>query len=433
MSEGGDRPAEREAAKGVAVGGSDPGRRRGVMVDLRPLRECRDFRLLWIGNGISRLGGHVTNIAVPFQIYSITRSSFAVGLVALCQLIPILTLSLWGGAVADAVDRRKVLIVTDVALGAIALLLAANAALLDRPSLPAIYVLATVSSGIVCFGRPALDAALPRLVPPDLLAPAAALNGFQFTIGGIAGPAVGGVLVATVGIGGAFFLDAATFVASLVAGVMLRPIPPAADAPPPSLRAIAEGLRFARRTPALLGTYAIDLNAMVFGMPDALLPALAIERFGGGAAVLGVLHAAPPAGALLASVFSGWQGRTKRHGRVITYAVVAWGASIAAFGVTNWLPLALVFAACAGGADMVSGVARLVMWNTITPDHLRGRLAGVELASYSSGPAIGNFEAGLVATLTSVRTSIVSGGLACIAGAGVVALVLPGFWRYRQG
>lgn len=420
-----DRPGEPEAVDGVAAAP-----RRRLTIDLAPLRDHREFRLLWTGKGISYFGSQITRIAIPFQVYDLTRSTLAVGLVALGELVPILGLSLWGGAVADAVDRRRILIRTDLVLMALTLALAGNA-LLPRPSLPLIYVVAVLSAGVFCFGRPALDAAVPRLVPPSQLSAAAALNGLQFTIGGIVGPAVGGVLVAATGVAGAYALDAVTFAAAIAAGVAMRPLPPSERSERPSLRAIGEGLRYARGNKPLLGTYVIDVVAMVFGMPDALLPALAIERFGGGAQALGLLAAAPAAGAFMASLVSGWTGSVRRHGLAITWAVVAWGLSITVFGFADWLPLALVAAAAAGAADMVSGIFRQTMWNQVVPDHLRGRLAGVELASYASGPALGNFEAGAVASLTSLRFSIVSGGLACVVGAGAVALLLPAFIAYR--
>ena len=425
MSIEGERPADHAAADAVAV---QPKRR--LTVDTTPLRHHRDFRLLWIGKGISLFGSQITLVAVPFQVYDLTKSSLAVGLVALCQLVPIVSLSFWGGAVADAVDRRRVLIRSDLILIVVAGLLALNAALPD-PSVVAIYVLATAASGVYCFGRPALEAAIPRIVPQSQLAAASALNGVQGTTAMILGPAVGGLLIGAVGAAGAFALDAVTFGASLVAALLMRPIPPAADAPRPSWAAIKEGFRYVRGSQPLLGTYWVDIVAMVFGMPDALLPALAVERFGGGPQVLGLLLAAPPVGAFVASIFSGWTGRVRRHGLAILCAACVWGTAIAVFGLVESLPLALLAAAVAGAGDMVSGIFRMTMWNTIVPDELRGRLAGVELAAYAGGPALGNFEAGAVASLTSLRVSIVGGGIACVLGAVAVCLLLPGFLRYR--
>jgi MFS family permease len=421
----GERPADHAAAEAVAV---QP--RRRITVDTTPLRQHRDFRLLWIGKGISLFGSQITLVAVPFQVYDLTESSLAVGLVALCQLVPIVSLSFWGGAVADAVDRRKVLIRSDSILIVITALLALNAFLPD-PSVAAIYVLATCASGVYCFGRPALEAAIPRVVPQHQLAAASALNGVQGTTAMILGPAVGGVLIGVVGAGGAFLLDSVTYGAGLIAGLLMRPVPPAENAPKPSWAAIKEGFSYVRRSQALLGTYWVDIAAMVFGMPDALLPALAVERFGGGPGILGLLLAAPPAGAFVASLLSGWTGRVRRHGLAILVAACVWGSAIAVFGLVESLPLALLAAAVAGAGDMISGIFRMTMWNTIVPDELRGRLAGVELAAYAGGPALGNFEAGLVASLTSLRVSIVSGGVACVVAAVLVCLMLPGFLRYR--
>lgn len=424
VAEGGERPAEPQAAEAVARA---PGRR--VAVDFSPLRH-RDFRLLWLGKGVSFFGSQITLVAVPFQVYSLTRSALAVGLIALCQLGPILALSLWGGALADALDKRRILIYTDVVLAALTALLAANA-MLDRPVLYPIYGVAALSAAVYSFGRPALDSAIPRLVPRDQLAAASALNGVLMTGGGIVGPALGGVLIAGAGVAGAYALDTVTFLLAVVAGLCLRPIPPVQEAPRPSLRSIGEGLRYIRTQPPLIGTYAIDLVAMVFGMPDALLPALAVERFGGGARILGLLAAAPPLGALLASVLSGWTAGVRRHGLAIVLAVTGWGASITVFGLADALWLALLAAVGAGFSDMVSGIFRMTMWNQIPPAHLRGRLAGVEMASYTSGPALGNFEAGLVASLTSLRFSIVSGGVLVLIGAAAVSVALPGFLGYR--
>lgn len=396
------------------------------------LREHRDFRLLWMGTFVSTFGSQLTRVAAPFQVYALTKSSFAVGLLALFELVPIIALSLWGGAVADAVDRRKVMIRTDAALVLVSGGLALNALLPGRPNLPAIYGLSAAASALYCFGRPALDAAIPRLVPPSDFAAAAALNGLQYNLGGIVGPALAGVLIAAIGVGPAFVLDAASFGAAAACGLLLRPIPPAPGASPAGLRSIGEGLRYVRRSQLLLGSYAIDLVAMVFGMPSALFPALAVEHFKGGATALGLLQAAPAAGALAASILSGWTARVRRHGIAIAAAAAAWGVAITLFGLTDRLALALVALAAAGAADMVSGIFRMVLWNTVVPDELRGRLAGVELAGYASGPALGNFEAGLVASLKGLRFSVVSGGVACILGAVAVIAAFPEFRRYRR-
>jgi predicted MFS family arabinose efflux permease len=240
------------------------------------------------------------------------------------------------------------------------------------------------------------------------------------------------VLIAAFGVGPAFVIDAATFGAALACGLLLSPIPPAPGARPAGLRSIGEGLRYVRRSQLLMGSYAIDLVAMVFGMPNALLPALAVEHFHGGATTLGLLAAAPAAGALAASALSGWTARIERYGLAIAAPAAAWGVAIVAFGLTDHLALALVALAAAGAADMISGIFRMVLWNTVVPDELRGRLAGVELAGYASGPALGNFEAGWVASLRGLRFSVVSGGAACVVGAVAVVACLREFRSYKQ-
>jgi MFS family permease len=428
VSDAGERPAEPETAAAVAA---SPSRR--MAVDLSPLRRHRDFRVLWIGSFVSLFGSQLTRVAIPFQVYALTRSSFAVGLLAVAELGPILGLSLWGGAVADAVDRRRVMVRTDAALVVVSLALAVNGVAFARPNLMAIYGLAAVAAALYCFGRPAFDAAIPRLVPTGDFPAAAALNGLQYNLGGIFGPALAGVLIAAFGVGPVFVIDAATFGAALACGLLLAPIPPAPGARPAGLRSIGEGLTYVRRSQLLMGSYAIDLVAMVFGMPNALLPALAVETFHGDATTLGLLAAAPAAGALLASVLSGWTARVRRYGVAIAAGAAAWGVAIVAFGLTDRLALALVALAVAGAADMVSGIFRMVLWNRVVPDELRGRLAGVELAGYASGPALGNFEAGWVASLRSLRFSVVSGGVACVVGAVAVIASLREFRQYRLG
>jgi MFS family permease len=283
-------------------------------------------------------------------------------------------------------------------------------------------------AGLDALQRPSLDALLPRLVSREDITPAAALQSLRSTVGMIAGPALGGVLIASVGLPVTYGVDVLTFAASLVALYRMKAVPPAPDAHPPSLRGVLDGLQYAFSRKDLLGTYAIDMVAMFFGMPMALFPALAAQY--GGAQVLGMLYAAPAVGSFLATATSGWTKRVHRHGLAITLAAIGWGIAVAAFGLTSALPLALVFLAAAGAADTISGLFRSAVWNQTIPDRLRGRLAGIELISYSTGPSFGNAEAGIVASLFSVRVSIVSGGILCVAGALLVAALLPSFIRY---
>jgi Transmembrane secretion effector len=291
-----------------------------------------------------------------------------------------------------------------------------------------LFAVAPVLAALYGIFRPSLDAMVPRLVTKEELPAASALEGFRGTLGEIAGPALAGIIIATAGLPAAYAIDTATYGISLVALWFMRAIPPAADAPPVSLRSIAEGVRYAWSRQELLGTYGVDMIAMFFGMPMALFPAIA-DKFGG-ADVLGLLYAAPAVGSLLATLTSGWVPRVRRHGLAVILAAATWGAAIVLFGFAETLWLALAGLALAGGADMVSGIFRMTIWNQTIPDRLRGRLAGIEQVSYTSGPLLGNLEAGVLASLTSVRFSVVSGGVLCVAGVALAAVALPAFRLY---
>ena len=398
-----------------------------VALDLGLLLRRRDFRLLLLGQSVSDGGSMVTFVAVPFQTYELTGSSLAVGLLGVAEFAPIIVLALVGGALADAFDRRRLVQLAEAGAAVVAGALVLNAALPD-PQLWVLYVCSALMAAFTALRRPPLDALVPRLVERDELKAAA---GVQFTVHNtafLAGPALGGVLIAVVGLELTYAVDVATFLFSLVVLTMMRTPPPAADAEPPSLRTIAEGIRYAGSRQELIGTYLVDINAMFFGMPMALFPAIA-KRYGG-AEVLGLLYAAPSAGSIVVALTSGWTNRVHRHGRAITYAAAAWGVAIIAFGFADALWLALLCLAVAGGMDAISGVFRSAIWNETIPDHLRGRLAGMEMISWSSGPMLGNAEAGAVAALAGVRASVVAGGIACVAGTVALAFALPRFWSY---
>jgi MFS family permease len=398
-----------------------------VAPDLRPLRRHRDYRLLTLGQSVSFFGSMVTYVAVPFQVYELTRSSLAVGMVGVVQMAAILALAFLGGALADATDRRRLVRWAEAGELACCLALLGNASL-DRPQVWLIFVLAAAMSGLNAIQRPALQGLVPRIVDRDELTAAGAIDALTRTVGMIGGPAFAGVLLAGAGLEVAYAVDAATFAVSLVALSLMRAVPPPPEAERPSLRRVVEGLRYARSRPELIGTYAVDMAAMFFGMPMALFPALA-ERYGGSAA-LGALYAAPSVGAFLATVTSGWTGRVHRHGRAITIAAALWGLAIVGFGLAPWLWLALLGLAAAGAADMVSGIFRMTMWNRTIPDHLRGRLASIEMLSYTSGPLLGNAETGVAASLVGVRAAVVSGGVLCIVAVAATAAALPAFWAY---
>ena len=407
----------------------EPGRLRRLTIDLGPLRRYPAFRRLFIGQTVSTFGSEIAAVAAPFQLFQLTHSTLQVGLLSLCELFPFLTLTIVGGAIADAVDRRRLLFVTEVLLALVAVGFAANASL-AHPRVWAIYVLVTLAMSIFSLGVAGMNSVIPRLVERHELAAANAIENVYGSTTNVAGPALGGVLIAVLGLRGAYLLDAGTFAASLWSVWRLPPLPPAHDAERPSLRTIAQGFRFVRSKKVLLGMFLADSNAMVFGMPRALFPALALHRFHGGAGILGLMYAAPYAGALVSSVLSGWMTHVRRQGLIVAIAAGLWGVAITAFGFAGSLWLALLLLAAAGAADNVSAVLRgTILW-TVTPDELRGRVSGIEFAQVAATPALGNVEAGIVASLTSLRFSIVSGGLACVAGTVLVALAVPAFIRY---
>ena len=398
-------------------------------IDLSPMRMSRDFRLLFTGQAISEFGSHITFVAVPFQVYDITGSTLAVGLIALCELIPLLVLPIIGGAIADAVERRRMLLVAHVLTAALSVVLVVNARL-DEPRLWVLYVFAFLAAGGYGLYSPALRAWPARLLPVELLPPAMALEATTYNLAQLAGPAVGGPLIATVGLAGAYIVDAVSFMAGFAAIAAMRPSPPTAERAGIDLESIKQGLRFLRGKRALQGTFWIDINAMVFGMPAALFPAFALDRLGEGPGVLGLFYAAPAVGSLFAGLASGRAKHVRRQGRAIMLAVACWGAAVTGFGLSTRTWLALLFLAAAGAADMVSGIFRDAVLKTTTPDEMRGRLEGVSLSVVAAGPSLGDLEAGALASVTSVPFSIVSGGVACLVGVGVIAAAIPELARY---
>ena len=401
-----------------------------LAVDVRPLRSSPAFRRLWFGTGISAIGSQITTVAIPIQVWEATHSTFVVGLLGIAALVPLLTVSIVAGAVADAVDRRRLLLISDVALAAVTVVLVLNA-LGDAHHVPLLFACEAAATAAYAFQRPARNALTPKLVPDDQLLAAIAVEDVVFNLSRVAGPALAGGLIATVGFAGAYAVDLATFGASLIAIWLLPRLPRIEDADPPSLRSIVEGFRLVKREPALLGIFSVDTVAMLFGMPSALFPAFA-EELGGGPGTTGLLYAAPSAGALVASVLSGWMTRVHRQGLGVCVAAAGWGVAIAGFGLATNVPVALVFLAVAGAADFVSAVLRSTILLQVTPDTMRGRLSGIELAQVAGTPALGTLEAGAVASLVGLRFSIVSGGIACVAGTAALALALPAFRRYTK-
>jgi MFS family permease len=398
--------------------------RRRLLSDVTPLRESGQYRLLYAGELLAFLGSQLTVVAVPLQVYLLTRSSLAVGLVGLAQLGPLLVCSLVGGVVVDAVDRRVLLVWVQLARGALSVGLVVNA-LRPEPALWPLYVLTALGAGLQAVDAPARTAAIPAMVRRELLPAAAALHQILMQVGVVAGPAVAGLVVGGAGLAAAYAIDVATFVLASLLAIALRPLPPGAGATRAGLGSVREGFRFLRGRRALQGTFLIDLNAMVFGMPRALFPALGTELFGGGPGTVGLLYAAPGAGALLGALTAGWVGGVRRQGRAVLVAVTVWGVAVTVFGLVSWLPLALGLLAVAGAADVVSAVFRNAILQLAVPDGLRGRLAAIHIAVVTGGPRLGDAEAGAVAALAGPRLSVVSGGLACLAGVALLAWRIP--------
>jgi MFS family permease len=407
--------------------------RRSVL-DLTPLRISRDFRLLWFGELVSHTGRMITLVALPYQVYEVTRSALAVGLIGLVQLVPLVLFSLVGGAVADAMDRRRLLLLSQTGSMAATLLLVGGA-MVDRPALWFLYLAAGLSSAASAFDAPTRSAAIPNLVPKDRLASAIALNQLLFQVNDVAGPAIAGLIIARFGLVWAYAIDAVTFLAAIAALLAMHPMPSEHEGPRPQIfRAVREGFAYLKGRRVLRSTFLVDLNAMVFGMPRALFPVLAREAFRVGPAGLGLLYAAPAAGALLGALFTGWVRHVRHQGRAVLWAVAAWGAAIIGFGfstATFWL--ALVFLAVAGGADVISAIFRSTILQSSVPDSLRGRLSSIHIMVVVGGPRLGDLEAGVVAQLTSPVFSVVSGGVACLVGVAVLALIVPQLRRYHAG
>ena len=397
-------------------------------MDTTPLRQSRDFRLLFTAGTVFYFGAMITYVAIPYQLYTITGSNIAVGLVGLVELFPLIVFGLYGGALADHVDRRRLLIGCGLAQAVLTLVLAVNASL-EEPRTWLIYVVAFFLAAAQSLQRPSKEALLPRTVGHDQITAANALDSFGMQAGVLVGPAVGGLLLAHAGATWCYAVDV---VGLLAASLMFRAMgsyPHRDETTPPSLAGIGEGLRYALSRRDLLGTYLVDIAAMILAIPVVLFPALAEEVFRE-PALLGLLYSAETVGALIATATSGWTSKVTRHGRAIVIAAALYGGFIGLAGLSPSIWLALVFFALAGASDMISAVFRGTVWNSTIPESMRGRLAGIEMLSYSLGPLGGQVRAGFVADLWSVRGSIVSGGFACVAGVAATAAWLGDFWHY---
>jgi MFS family permease len=402
-----------------------------LRADVTPLRESRDFRLLYASRTITALGTQATEVALLVQARQLTGSTFAVGLLGAVEVLPLVVFGLYGGVLADRFDRRRLMVWCEATLGACAALLTLNA-LAPRPMIWPLYVVTGLMMAAAALQRPSLDASIPRVIPRDQIIAASALMSMSQNVSVIAGAALGGVLAAGPGPQWVYGLDTVSFVASFCFLWLVRPLPAAAGEQTPArpgLRSILDGLAYARGRPDLLGSYLADLAAMILAYPNALFPFMAAELHADWA--VGLMFAAPSVGAIAVTVMSGWMSRVRRHGLAIAVAAAAWGLLITGFGLAPDIGVALACLVLAGAADMVSGIFRGALWNQTIPDALRGRLAGVELLSYGIGPSVGQIRAGAVASVTSARFSLASGGLLCAGAVGLVCLALPAFTGYR--
>jgi MFS family permease len=408
--------------------------RSRLRADLTPLRTSRDFRLLYASRTVIALGTQATEVALLVQAKQLTGSTVAVGLLGAVELVPLVVFGLYGGVLADRFDRRRLILACEAALGCCAALLMLNA-LAAHPLTWPLYVVTGLMMAAAALQRPSLDASMPRVVPRDQLTAAAALMSMSQNVSFLAGTTLGGVLAAGPGPEYVYGLDTGSFVVSFCFLWLVRPLPAPDAGPSPvtgfasGLRSIAAGFTYARGRQDLLGSYLADLAAMTLAYPNALFPFVAADLHALWA--VGLMFAAPSAGALAITVVSGWMGRVRRHGLAIAVSAAVWGLLITAFGLAPDLAVALGCLVLAGAADMVSGIFRATLWNQTIPDRLRGRMAGLELLSYGVGPSAGQIRAGAVASVTSARFSLASGGLFCAGAVGLVCLALPGFTRYR--
>ncbi|NUP03819.1 MAG: MFS transporter [Nonomuraea sp.] len=400
---------------------------RHLALDLSPLRDSRDYRLLFGSGVVTMFGTMITMVALPFQMKELTGSYVAVGLMSLAEFVPMVVCGLWGGAIADALDRRRIIVLSELGLLVTTAALMVNA-MLPHPQIWVLYVMGALSTGIACLQRPSLEAVMQQVVRHDRQAQAAVLNSLRWNFGAIVAPALGGLLLSRLGSSVAYGVDVATFVLSLALLWRIRSLPPAEDAAPASLKSLVEGVRYATGRGDLMGTYLVDIAAMVFAMANALFPFLADEL--GAPDSLGLLYSAAAVGALAASVTGRWTTRVQRQGLGVIVAAALWGVAVTLTALAPNVWLVFLCIALAGAADMISGTFRMTMWNQTIPQELRGRLAGIELLSYASGPMLGNARASLMANFGGTRFSLGAGGLLCVAAVLGLAAALPKFRRY---
>lgn len=402
-----------------------------MLLDLTPLKISRDYRLLFFGQLISFFGSMMTFVVVPKQMYDLTQSNTMVGFIFLAEFVPMFFLAFVGGALADALDKRKMIRLTEIGQIIVLAILFGNS-LLPNPHVWILFVAVALQAGLTALQRPAFESLIQKLFTAEMMPAVSALNSLRFNFGLLISPALAGVLVAHFGADIAYGIDLMTFAVSLVAVFMISSVPAPENADRPSLQSVIEGCRYAFSRQELLGTYLIDFIAMFFAMPQALYPALAAiygEKF------LGFFPAALAIGMILASLTSGWTRNIHRHGVFVIVAAALWGVGVMFFGLSTNVWIALAFYAFAGFADMISGIFRGAIWNQTIPHYLRGRLASLEMISFLTGPMLGSVKMGIVAERFSVKTAIVSGGILCVVGVGALSIFLPKFWAYdgREG
>ncbi len=402
-----------------------------MLIDLSPLRVSRDYRLLFFGQLVSFFGSMMTFIVVPWQMYQLTQSSAMVGYIYLAEFLPMVALAFVGGALADFLDKRKMLRITEIGQTSVTAILLLNS-LLPQPRVWILFLSVALHAGLAALQRPAFESFIQKVIPPDLMSSVMALNSIRYSVGAIVSPAVAGIIATQLSASVAYSIDLVTFLASLTAVFMLRHVPPPENAERPSWEGIKKAWRYAFSRQELLGTYFIDIAAMFFAMPQALYPALAVIY---GDKYVGFFPASIAAGALVASLTSGWTKKIQRHGLFVTIAAVLWGVAIIFFGLVDSIAPALLFLAAAGFFDMISGIFRGSIWNQTIPNYLRGRLASIEMMSYLTGPMLGSAKMGIVAEKFGVKTALVSGGALCVVSVIGAAFFLPKFLKYdgREG
>lgn len=400
-----------------------------MLIDISPLKKYRDFRWLYYGQFISLIGSMISYVAVPYQVYQLTKNNAIVGALGVVQLVPMILFSLLGGTYADRLNRQKLLIYSEMFMVLIAGLFVWNSTL-NSPSVPLIFVLTAILQAINGFHRPAMEALTQQMVDKKDYPQVGALTSFRYSLCAIIGPSIGGIIIAKFGTAEAYLIDAITFLIAILCLLQLTRLQTIALSKKSPLADMKDGFAFAVSKPELMGTYIVDIVAMAFAFPLALYPAMS-ENWGG-AEVAGWLFSAMSVGALVATLFSGWANKVQIRGKGVVIAATMWGVFIIGTGYSNQLVWAFIFLSLAGAADMFSALFRKVIWNETIPNHMRGRLSGIQMVSYMSGPLIGNARAGYIAANTSVSFSLTSGGYICVAGVILTAFLLPKFWRYRS-